>query len=41
MERGRREFEPWPDERLVLDSVDDLSANVGCALRFLSGPVTP
>jgi predicted kinase len=37
VERCRAEYEPWTDRRLVLDSVDDLSANVKHALEFVAG----
>ncbi|MFE2110283.1 AAA family ATPase [Kitasatospora sp. NPDC059463] len=35
VERRREEFAPWADERLVLDSVGDLSQNIAAALGFL------
>jgi hypothetical protein len=31
----QREFAPWPDERLVLDSVDDLRPNIAAALAYV------
>ena len=37
VERRRAAFEPWDDRRLVLDSVDDLAANVKRALEFVAG----
>ncbi|MCY0955316.1 AAA family ATPase [Streptomyces sp. H27-S2] len=35
VERRREEFVPWADDRLVLDSVIDLSQNISTALGFL------
>ena len=37
VERRRAEYEPWTDRRLVLDSVNDLSANIKHALEFVAG----
>jgi predicted kinase len=37
VERRRAEYEPWADRRLVLDSVNDLSANIKHALEFVAG----
>ncbi|MBT2545855.1 ATP-binding protein [Streptomyces sp. ISL-44] len=36
VERRREEFAAWADDRLVLDSVIDLSLNVATALEFLA-----
>ncbi|MFE2038490.1 AAA family ATPase [Streptomyces scopuliridis] len=36
VERLREEFAPWPDHRLVLDAVIDVSSNVAAALEFLA-----
>lgn len=36
VERRSREWEPWPEEHLVLDSVHPLKANLQAALRFLA-----
>ena len=36
VERQQGEFAPWADDRLVLDSVIDLSLNVATALAFLA-----
>jgi predicted kinase len=36
VERLRSEFAPWVDNRLVLDTVTDLTSNVAIALEFLS-----
>ncbi|MFC8448728.1 AAA family ATPase [Kitasatospora sp. NPDC057223] len=36
VERRRAEFAPWANERLVLDSVADLSLNVATASGFLA-----
>ena len=36
VERRREEFAPWADDRLVLDSMVDLSLNVATALDFLA-----
>ncbi|MGW9135208.1 AAA family ATPase [Streptomyces sp. NPDC055681] len=36
VERLREEFAPWADQRLVLDTVIDLSMNVATALGFLA-----
>jgi hypothetical protein len=35
--RRRDEWEPWRDQRLVIDSVRELEANVTEALAFLRG----
>ena len=35
VERSARAFEPWDDERLVLDAVKPLQYNVAAALRYL------
>ena len=35
VERRRREFEPWPEPTLLLDSVDDLQSNIERALEFV------
>jgi hypothetical protein len=32
LERRRKEFAPWADDRLMLDSVVDLSRNIATAL---------
>ena len=38
VQRCRAEYEPWTDDRpLVLDSADDLSANIKHALEFVAG----
>jgi predicted kinase len=37
VERRRAEYEPWTDRPLVLDSVNDLSANIEHALEFVAG----
>jgi predicted kinase len=37
VERRRAEYEPWTDRPLVLDSVNDLSANIKHALEFVAG----
>jgi len=37
VERRRAEYEPWDDRRLVLDSVEELAANVKRALEFVAG----
>jgi predicted kinase len=36
VQRTRDEFEPWTDERLVLDSMSDLSENIARALAYLT-----
>lgn len=36
VERLREEFAPWTDDRLVVDTVVDLSSNVATALGFLA-----
>lgn len=36
VERRREEFAPWVDDRLVLDSVIDLSQNIATAVGFLT-----
>ncbi|MFF3601690.1 AAA family ATPase [Kitasatospora indigofera] len=36
VERRQEEFAPWVDDRLVLDSVIDLSQNIATALGFLT-----
>jgi len=36
VEQRRREWEPWTEERLVLDSVDDVDANVDRALDWIA-----
>lgn len=36
VERLREEFAPWTDDRLVLDTANDLSSNVAAALEFLA-----
>jgi predicted kinase len=32
----REEFEPWPDERLRLDTTEDLPSNIARALRYVT-----
>jgi hypothetical protein len=41
VERRREEFAAWADERLVLDSVIDLSGNIATALGFLAAVSWP
>jgi len=36
--RVRKEFEPWNDERLVLDSMSDESGNITRALAYVTDP---
>ncbi|MFF5933316.1 hypothetical protein [Streptomyces sp. NPDC012508] len=36
VERRREEFAPWADDRLVLDSVIDMSQNIATALEYLA-----
>ncbi|WP_380283972.1 AAA family ATPase [Kitasatospora purpeofusca] len=36
VERQQQEFAPWADDRLVLDSVTDMSQNIATALGFLA-----
>lgn len=36
VEQVRREFAPWTDDRLILDSMTDLDTNAATALKFLS-----
>ncbi|MEV6978722.1 AAA family ATPase [Kitasatospora sp. NPDC093806] len=40
VERRRAEFAPWVEDRLVLDSVLDLSQNIATALGFLAAPTS-
>lgn len=37
VERLRKEFAPWTDHRLLLDTMTDLPTNVATAVEFLSG----
>jgi predicted kinase len=37
VQRRRAGYQAWTDDRLVVDSVDDLDANVRAALAYLSG----
>lgn len=37
VEQVRAQFDPWTDERLVLDTLADLPANTATALRHLAG----
>jgi predicted kinase len=41
VEQLRREFEPWVDERLVLDTTADLTSNTAAALRHLAARRAP
>jgi predicted kinase len=36
VDRRRDEYEPWTDQRLVLDSMNDLTLNTASALEYLS-----
>lgn len=38
--RRRREYAPWSDDRLILDTVHALERNVESAIRYLSGHAT-
>jgi predicted kinase len=40
VEACREEFEPWHQERLVLDAMEDLAANIGRALGYVAGHLT-
>ena len=35
VQQRRREYEPWTDDRLMLDSVADLATNTARALRYV------
>ena len=39
--RRRREYEPWADERLVLDSLDELDDNIARAIAYVTPPAEP
>jgi hypothetical protein len=38
VERVQSYFEPWSEERLVLDSVASLSENIARAVAYVSAP---
>jgi hypothetical protein len=37
VEQRRREYEPWVDDRLVLDTAPDLDAAAAVALGYVTG----
>jgi predicted kinase len=39
--RRRAEWEPWPDDHLTVDSVNELASNVAAVLAYLDGPASP